>query len=98
MNQLEQERVLGQLQNVRSQLHTILKIDATLVSPSVGFGSVIETNLGIFFISVGIGQLSVGGTNVFCIGQDAPISQFLIGKSVGSYQWNQKELVIDKVC
>ena len=97
MNQLEQERILGQLQTVRSQLHTILKIDPTLVLQTVGFGAVVESTFGIFYISVGIGQLLVESTTVFCIGQDAPISQFLHGKKVGAYQWNGKSLNIQQI-
>ncbi len=68
-----------------------------LNSDLVGFGSVVETNLGVFFISVGIGQLSLEAKKIYCIGQDAPISKFLLGKSVGSYQWIGKELVIEHI-
>jgi hypothetical protein len=97
MNQLEQERILGQLQTVRIQLHTILKMDTSLVLPKIGFGSVIQTNLSIFFISIGIGLLTSNNQKIFCIGQDAPISQFLLGKSVGTHQWNGKALVIQQI-
>lgn len=97
MNQLEQERVLGQIQIIRTQLHTILKMDTSLVLPTIGFGSVIQTNLGIFFISLGIGLLTLKDQKIFCIGQDAPISQFLFGKSVGTHQWNGKALVIQQI-
>ena len=97
MNQLEQERLLGQLQTVRSQLNLVIKIDPTINITSASFGSLIESNLGYFFISVGIGQLNFEGTNVFCIGQEAPISKFLSGKSEGTYNWNDKDLIIYSV-
>jgi len=97
MNQLEQERVLGQLQTVRSQLNLVLKIDTSINVTSASFGALIESNMGYFFISVGIGQLNFEGTNVFCIGQDAPISKFLFGKSTGSFSWNDKELILHQI-
>jgi hypothetical protein len=97
MNQLEQERILGQLQLIRSQVSTIQKIDCSLKLETVSFGSLIESNLGYFLISVGIGQLSFEGTTVFCIGQEAPISKFLLGKSVGSYRWNDREFTINQL-
>jgi hypothetical protein len=97
MNQLEQERILGQLQLIRSQLNTTQKIDCSLKLETVSFGSLIESNLGYFFISIGIGQLSFEGTTVFCIGQEAPISKFLLGKSIGSYRWNDRELLLNRL-
>lgn len=97
MNQLEQERMLSQVQIVRTQISQILRLDTELKTEQIGSGSLIETNLGIFYISAGLGQLSFKDKTIFCIGPDAPISQFLKGKSVGTYEWNGKSLVIKTI-
>jgi transcription elongation GreA/GreB family factor len=46
-------------------------------------GSLIHTTQGWYFLSVGLGQISVKETTVFALNPQAPLGKQLMGKRVG---------------
>jgi transcription elongation GreA/GreB family factor len=83
MVQLEQEKLSKQLHEFVQMRAILTQINPTLKHIQVGMGSLVETSEGWYFLSVGLGQLSVDDKPVFALNPQAPIGQQLQGKKVG---------------
>ncbi len=80
MAQLEQEKLSRQLIETRKTIEGLRKIDPAQSSETIGFGSLVKTDRGYFFLSVGIGQVIIDNSTVFCITAGSPMGQKLLGK------------------
>jgi hypothetical protein len=84
------------------QLKENLKIEKLLVSVNhrskcvkVEAGSLVETNTGLFYISVAIGQVIVNQKAVYVISPVAPLAQKMLGlKGGGYFEFNGKQIEI----
>ena len=83
MVQLEQEKLNKQLGESIQMKSTLNQINPTILHKQVGVGSLIYTSLGWYFLSVGLGQISVEETTVFALSPQAPLGKQLMGKRVG---------------
>ena len=83
MAQLEQEKLSNQLTQVMNLKETLSKVDPTEYHKLVQYGSLVNTNNGTFFFSVGLGKIDINGYDVFCITATTPLGQLLIGKRKG---------------
>lgn len=83
MVQLEQEKLNKQLGEFLQMKSTLNQINPTIRHNQVGMGSLIHTSLGWYFLSVGLGQISVEETIIFALNPQAPLGKLLIGKRVG---------------
>lgn len=89
MTQLEQEKLSHQLGEIRKTLEGLHRIDPENTHTTITFGSLIETDRGWFYISVGIGAVAVETTQVFCITAGSPVGQQLMQKKAGdSFELN----------
>lgn len=98
MMHLEEEKNGAQLmQNV--QLRQALgRIKLTKIHASVSFGSIVITPQAKYFISVGLGKVSLDGTIYFCLSPEAPIGKALWGKQAGErLLFNKREIEISAV-
>lgn len=84
MAHLEQEKIAGQLSEMNKLAEILHRIDATQKHIKIQLGSLVETSIGIFYISVGIGAIEIDNTKIFCMTAAAPLGKELIGKSVGA--------------
>lgn len=97
MTQLEQEKLSRQLSEIRKTQEGLHRIDPLDATDTIGFGSLIGTDRGWFYISVGVGAISVKDQSVFCITAGSPVGQKLLGKKSGeSIEMNGK-LIISSV-
>lgn len=83
MLQIEQENNSRQLQDALQQKVILEKIDPTLQTEQAVRGSIITTNKGIFFLSLGLGKLKVEDKTIFAVSPDAPLGKLLLMKKVG---------------
>ena len=83
MAQLEQEKLSRQLSETRKTLEGLNQIDLSKTHSRIGFGSLVKTNRGLFFVSVGIGQINVAQSSIFCITAGSPIGQMMLNKQEG---------------
>lgn len=98
MTHLEQEKIAGQLSEMNKLKAIIQRIDPTQLHTKIQLGSLVETSIGIFYISAGIGPIKIENTNVFCMNVAAPLGRELVGKSVNDeIEWQGKKVVIDKI-
>jgi transcription elongation GreA/GreB family factor len=78
----EQNRVGKQLEEMQNQLKLLEKIPLEAPDAIIRRGSLVETNSGLYYLSVGIGKLMVNGITVYCISLDSPVCKLMLGKKV----------------
>lgn len=83
MVQQDIDRYQKQLVIANNDLDVLKKIDLNYKSQRVALGSLVQTDLGIYFISISIGLAKLDTQNVFVISPQSPIGQILIGKTIG---------------
>lgn len=83
MAQLEQEKLTKQINELLKQQEILVRINPTIEHTKVGHGSLVQTNNGWYYFSVGIGTLNIENETVFALNPKAPIGEMLIGKSAG---------------
>lgn len=88
MTQLEQEKLSTQLSQFSIQKEIISKLTRS-TSDKVQLGSVVKTTQGIFFISIGLGKITINKEDIFCISTSSPIGQLLFNLEPGqTYTFN----------
>lgn len=80
MMQLEQEKLGNQLKELLEQKTELEKIDISNSHTYVAKGSLIQTDKGYFFLSIGLGKINVEGKIVFSISPRSPFGIKLLGK------------------
>lgn len=84
MAQLERDRnaqlLAGALQLDRDLQQVVVDKTYKSVQP----GSVVTTNRGTYFVSIGAGKLSLQGTDYFAVSAGSPIALALAGQKVGA--------------
>lgn len=95
MAQLEQEKLGRQVLSARELKQVIAQIDSSVKNDFVEFGSLVKTDTGWFFFSVGIGKLEVQAETVFCLTITSPLGNAMHGKKMGEhFQLNGKNFSI----
>ena len=98
MLQIDRENAGKQLLEIENLQALVKKIDINTVSDYVRLGSLVYTNSGTYFISISIGQVTVGKTGYFCVALQSPIGQMLSGKKKGdTFVFNEKEFVVKSI-
>ena len=82
MAQLEQEKLTKQINDYLALQVSLFKINPEKASSKIELGSVVETNNGWYYFSVGLGVFQVREITVFAINPLAPIGKLLTGKIV----------------
>ena len=76
----QNELQYGNLLKLKSEINQ-LNIEKMPVTAEAG--SLVETNEGLYFISIGFGRIQVSNKDVLTVSAASPIGQFLIGKGPG---------------
>ena len=98
MFQLEIEKAGQQLSSIQQMKKTLTKIDLTSSSEIISLGSLVETNLGNFFLSISAGRLTMGNRIFYAISTSSPIGQLLLGQTQGSeLVWNGRKTNIYRI-
>jgi len=83
MMHFEQEKLSNQLTESLKLREAIFQAERTAPAKHVALGSLVKTNLGVYFIAAGLGKIKVDDELVFVISTASPIGQKLNGKTVG---------------
>lgn len=98
MIQLEQERAGEQLRQAEQQLSSLLIINPKQSSQMVQTGSLVLTNTGVFYISVGLGKVLLDDKTYFVVSPNAPVAMALLGKKAGEETVvNGQAITIDSI-
>ncbi|NBX79041.1 MAG: hypothetical protein EBQ94_01470 [Flavobacteriales bacterium] len=82
MAHLEQEKITKQVNELLLQQELLLKINPSISHSKIGIGSLVKTNKGWFYFSIGLGAIEIANETVFAINPKAPLGQLLVGKTV----------------
>lgn len=83
MAQLEQEKLTKQINELIQLKELLLKINPSTIHTKIQSGSLVETNNGWYYFSVGIGTVKINETIIFAMNPLAPIGTLLNGKTKG---------------
>ncbi len=97
MLQLEMEKAGQQLQAIQQMKETLAKLNLSS-SEIISLGSLVETNLGTYFISISAGQLQLENNIYFAISTSSPIGKLLLGKKVGEeLVWKGRKINVNSI-
>ena len=82
MMQLEKEKFAQQHDRVSQQLEIVQKLDLG-AHDEIQEGSLVDTNIGLFFISVGMEPFEIGDITITCLSLSTPIGEVLNGLEEG---------------
>ena len=98
MLQLEMEKAGQQLKSVQQMKDILARIDPEKRSELAILGSLVETSLGTYFLSVSVGQIVLENQSYFAISTSSPIGKLLLGKEQGAIlAWNGKQFQVNKI-
>lgn len=98
MMQFELEKYQVQKNKAESQKNELLKIDINKTYKKVELGSLVLTDTGDFFISTGLGKITIGDRLFFCISPISPVGKLLYGKLTGETFFLQgKQITISQI-
>jgi len=98
MLQLEREKLGAQLGEAEKMKAILNKVPMGIKDQKIALGSLVETNMANYYISISAGRFKTDGIDVFCISPSTPIGKLLIGKSVNdSIKFNNTVQEIIKV-
>ncbi|MEZ4951375.1 MAG: hypothetical protein R2879_15200 [Saprospiraceae bacterium] len=83
MMQIEEEQLNQQVQTINEQRNQLLQLDCSTQFSQVAKGALIKTEKSKFFISIGMGKITLDGENYFCVSSEAPIVEAMSGKTLG---------------
>lgn len=98
MLQIEQENSSRQLSEVLKQKAMLEKIDPSLHPEQVVSGSLVKTNKGYFFISLGLGKITVDEQLIIALSPESPLGKQLMHVKQGdSIDFNGTGYVVEEV-
>ncbi|MBL6444962.1 3-oxoacyl-ACP synthase [Fulvivirga sp. 29W222] len=98
MMQQEMENNAIQLAEARKLKETISRIIPSKSYDSAQMGSLVITNNGSFYISIGLGKITVDGKDYFAIAPTSPLGSLLMDKTAQEgIELNGRKFVIEKV-
>ncbi|HIP32233.1 MAG TPA: hypothetical protein EYG86_05690 [Crocinitomicaceae bacterium] len=97
MVHLEQEKLSSQLAQVKLLKEALAQINIEEKHTKIQFGSLVTTNKGVFFFSIGLGKIKVNGEDVFCLTVTTPLGKALFGKKVGDKVMFNSEVKIESI-
>lgn len=83
MMQQEIDLSQAEIDKARTMLSELSAIDPEKASNRITKGSLVKTNQGNYYISVGIGKIHLDDTECYCISLHSPLGLLLKGKSPG---------------
>ncbi|MCL7986484.1 3-oxoacyl-ACP synthase [Sphingobacterium sp. lm-10] len=91
------QRQLKEAQKDQQVLQSIPSLPPTKENRA-RLGSLVKTETGLYFLSIGIGKVTCLDQIVFVVSLQSPIGQLLLGKGVGdSFTFQQKSHVISAI-
>ncbi len=92
MIHLEMEQLGRQLEELKKQEEEVVRYSSNNigVEQRVVMGSLVSTNVGLYYVITGFGKLQCVDQEVYVIGRTSPAGQALWGKSVGErFEWGR---------
>jgi transcription elongation GreA/GreB family factor len=81
MMQIEQEKLGKQLKELHDQKRELERIDINSNGRTITKGSLVKTDKGDLFISIGLGKIKTEENTVIAISTSSPLAKKLLGKT-----------------
>lgn len=96
------EMLQAELNNKQIQLNKLLQTKKDLSKMNllehhvkVGFGSLVQTSIGCYYISVALGAITLNGEKYYALSLASPVGKLLSGREVGDkYTFQSKNVEI----
>jgi transcription elongation GreA/GreB family factor len=96
--QMEMSKLDTQLDQYLKQKRALAQIDTVRHHQFVDFGSLVETSIAQYFISIGLGKVEVEGQVVMCISMASPIGKAIQEKKAGEkISFQGREIFIKQI-
>lgn len=97
MVHLEMEKLQNQLQ-IWQKMRAMMEQLTTEKLAKAVIGSLVRTNIGTYYISVGLGKVELENQTIFCLAPTAPIVQKMLAKEVDhQFEFNGKQIRIESI-
>jgi len=99
MNQLEQEKISNQITELNKQIVSLQQLNIHFYNLNIVNGSLIKSDKGLVFVSVGLGKVEIDDLEVIVISAQSPLGTLFLGKclhdrvSVGAHNYTVLELI-----
>ena len=98
MLQIEEDNYKKQMHQVLLLKNQLEQISISRQSDKAGTGSLVITNTADYFISVGLGEITLEGKPYYCISPASPIGQKIMNQQPGfKFQFNGNDTEIKKI-
>ncbi|RLD77644.1 MAG: 3-oxoacyl-ACP synthase [Bacteroidetes bacterium] len=98
MMQIEMDKNEAQYSKAMKLKRELSQINIQKDYNKAEFGSLVVTNHGKYFISIGIGKIEVNKENYYCISIASPIGKLLLNKEIGDkVQFQDREFTISDI-
>ncbi len=98
MMQIELENLSMQLKKNNVLKYELSKIDLTKKYNEIKFGSLVFTDQGNYFISIGVGRIVLNNKSFYCISMGSPIGKCLCNKKTGDIlNFMDKKIEVKKI-
>jgi len=81
--QREIDKQQHQLQQANQMLKELEKAETSRAADKAGYGSLVISSAGYWFLALGLGQVKVQGQTFLCVSLASPAGKALLGKSAG---------------
>ena len=98
MMQIEINKSEDQLNKFRSLKNDLSKINLQRKFDSIEFGSLVETNMGVYFISIAHAKIQINNKEYYTISLASPIGKLFHQKKEGdAFELNGRKFIINKI-
>nr|WP_319400770.1 hypothetical protein [uncultured Carboxylicivirga sp.] len=98
MMQIELNNLKTQMAQLKQSQSDLSKINSSIKTDKVSFGSLVKTNLGVYFISIAQGKINIDNNDYYSISLASPIGRILKDKQAGeSLSFNSRTLRIEEL-
>lgn len=80
--QFEQEKLKYQLLELKEQAKELQRIDLNAKPVQIGFGTLVTTNKGLFFMAIPLGKIEVEEKEIYVISLSSPLGLALKSKTL----------------
>lgn len=83
MAKQEQDKLTFNLSENTKMRNELEQIECDCIDQKIGIGSLVETNMGYFYLAIALGKIDIEGRSIFVLSSTAPIGKLLMGKKKG---------------
>lgn len=95
MADIEVQKLEMQKAKHQQMLAELARVEIGVAAAQAGLGSLIKTDLNLYFLSIGLGRVVVDGQNVVAVSPASPIGQVLLGARAGQkLVFQEKEFTV----